>query len=247
MTRLIPCGIALPATLALLAGCDSPSDPADVESAVSVAAVKLAPDVCAFGQSFTLSVTNPYYPLTPGSWWLLEGAEDDTPLRVRIDVTSETEIVGGVTTRVLTETEWEYDEDAAEWELVEVSHNYFAMTPAGDVCYFGEAVDDYEDGEIVSHEGEWRADEAGFSPGLFMPVAPRPGMKYRMEGAPGIAEDEGKIVGSGPVTIGDREFRETVRLREYNPLDHEKGYKVFAAGVGTVIDAPLSLVEYQVQ
>jgi hypothetical protein len=73
-----------------------------------------------------------------------------------------------VTTRAMTEVEWA-DTDAdgeidADEELIEISRNYFAQTqtgPApGTVCYFGENVDIYEDGEIVSHEGAWRAEAA---------------------------------------------------------------------------------------
>lgn len=249
MAQRIPLGMALLCPLALLAGCDAAPEPLALDPVLgdAAAAQQLDVETCAFGQTFNLAVVNPYFPLTPGSYWILEGEDDGVPVRVRIDVTNDTEDVGGVTTRVLTETEWEYDEEAEEYELVEVSYNYFAMTSEGTVCYFGEAVDDYEDGEIISHEGEWRADEPGFWPGIFMPADPRPGMKFQMEGAPGIAEDEGKIVGSGKVVVSGWTFEETIRMREYNPLDEEKGYKVFAYGVGTVIDGPIVLVEYDVQ
>ena len=63
-----------------------------------------------------------------------------------------------------------------------------------DIYYFGEEVDIYEDSEVVSHEGAWRADEPGNHPGIFMPADPKPGMRFAMEGAPGVAEDEGRIV-----------------------------------------------------
>jgi hypothetical protein len=200
--------------------------------------------VCAFGQEFTLEPSNPYYPLEVGRSWLLEGEEDGTPLRVRIEILDRTETVGGVETRVLIETEWELDEDSGEYELLEVSSNYFAETLGGTVCYFGEAVAIYEDGEPVSNAGEWRADEPGNAPGIFMPSDPRPGMRYQMERAPGVAEDEGRIVAIGPVRVPAGYFTQTIRVREYNPLDEDKGYKVFGAGVGTLVDGPISLVAY---
>jgi hypothetical protein len=67
-----------------------------------------------------------------------------------------------VTTRVVEEIEWEDSIpfgtiDAGE-ALIERSLNYFAQTQDGTVCYFGEAVDIYENGVVVSHEGAWRAD-----------------------------------------------------------------------------------------
>jgi hypothetical protein len=148
-------------------------------------------------------------------------------------VLDEVEIVGGVTTRVVEEREWE------DGELLEVSRNYITAAEDGSICYFGEAVDVFENGTIT-HPGEWRADEPGFFPGILMPADPRPGMKFLMEGAPGIAEDHGMIVGSGPAAG----FRDTIRVRESNPLDGDKGFKVFARGVGIVVDGPLSLVSH---
>lgn len=240
------------AAFGLLTACDASQplplalDPATTASASARSPKMLGPEICAFDREFTLDPENPYYPLTPGSHWILEGEDEGTPVRLRIDVADETEDVGGVATRVVVETEWEYDDEDEEWDLIEVSTNYFAGTADGTVCYFGEAVDDYEDGEIVSHEGEWRADEPGHWAGVFMPFEPRPGMMFQMEGAPGIAEDQGKVVGIGPVAVPAGTFLVTIRLREYNRLDEEKDYKTFAAGVGTIIDGPLALVEYTV-
>jgi hypothetical protein len=246
--------LAVPFFLTIHA-CDGPL-PSAAESDAGVApaayghssaghAKKLGPETCALSQNFTLQVINPYYPLTVGSYWILEGEEDGESLRLRIDITDQTELVGDVTTRVLTETEWVIDE-SGEPELLEVSYNYFAMRPDGTVCYFGEAVDIYEDGELVSHEGEWRADSPDNRPGVFMPGDPRPGTSFQMEFAPGVAEDEARIVGIGPTTVPAGTFFDTIRFREYNPLDEEKGYKIFAAGVGTIVDGPLRLVEYVV-
>lgn len=197
------------------------------------ASKKLDVDRCAFGQTFTLDPGHPYYPLAVGDQWSLEGEEDGALVELQVTVLDEVEIVGGVTTRVVEEREWE------DGELLEVSRNYIAGAEDGTICYFGEAVDVFENGTIT-HPGEWRADAPGFFPGILMPAHPRPGMKFLMEGAPGIAQDQGTIVGIGP--IGG--FRETVRIRESNPLDGDKGFKVFARGVGIVVDGPLSLVSY---
>jgi hypothetical protein len=65
-----------------------------------------------------------------------------------------------------------------------------------------------------------------------------------MEGAPGIAEDEGPIVGTGPAQVQAGRFTETIRVREYNPLDRSRGFKVFAADVGLLVDGPVELVSY---
>lgn len=246
MGHTIRLAIGVVSVLAVLQGCDRPQplSPegaiATADPAMSQAAKKLDPALCALDRGgFTLNSTNPYFPLGVGSEWFLEGEEDDAFIEVQITVLDETEDVGGVTTRVVAEREWE------DGELLEISRNFFAEASDGTVCYFGEDVDIFEDGE-VSHEGAWRADGPGNAPGIIMPANPHPGMKFRMEIAPGIAEDEGKIVGIGPVDVPADRFTETIRVEESNPLEGDKDFKVYAKDVGIIIDGPLALVSYVV-
>ena len=134
--------------------------------------------------------------------------------------------------------------DPADPPFYNVSTNDFSAED-GSICYFGEAVDIHHPDGSVTHEGAWRADDGpGFAPGIMMPADPRVGDRFQMEVAPGIAEDEGRIVGTGGVTVPAGPFPETIRVREFNPLDADKGYKVFAHGVGLVIDAAVELTEY---
>lgn len=226
--------------LAATTGCDQPMAP-EIGAATSVHSAAnpriLSLELCALNRTdFTLESTNDYFPLGVGSEWTLRGEEEGSEIEAHITVLDETELVGQVLTRVVEEREWE------DGGLKEVSRNFFAATGEGAICYFGEDVDDYENGEIVSHEGVWRADLEGNFPGIFLPPDPRPGMTFQMEGASGVAEDMGKIVGIGPVKTPAGTFRETIRLQERNPLDGGMGFKVFAKGIGLVIDGPLSLV-----
>jgi hypothetical protein len=201
---------------------------------------RLDPELCAFNRGgFTLGSKNHYFPLAVGSWWLLEGKEDGTRIRARITVLDETTEVGGVLTRVVEEREWAGD------ALTEVSRNFFAEAPDGTVCYFGEDVDIYRNGQIAAHEGGWRADAPGNRPGIIMPADPRPGMIFQMEGAPGVAQDEGKVVRGRPVQVPAGSFTETIRVVESTPRGGGKDLKVFAKDVGIVVDGPLSLVGRQ--
>lgn len=236
LLRLIA-AIGLAASMACEQGPTGSIDRAAV--ALQAADKKLDVEVCAPGQGgFSIVSTNPFFPLDVGSQWTYEGEEDGEPLEVIISVLDQTRPIGGVTTRVVEEREFE------DGELVEVSWNYFVEAEDGTVCYHGEDVDEFDDGEIV-HEGAWCADEAGNAPGIIMPADPKPGMKYANEVAPGIAEDEAKIVGSGPVTVPFGRFTETIRIREFNPLDDEKGYKVYASGIGLIVDETLELVDFK--
>ena len=54
-------------------------------------------------------------------------------------------------------------------ELVERTADYFAQDGRGWVWYFGERVDDIENGKVVGHEGQWLAGKNGAKPGLLCP------------------------------------------------------------------------------
>jgi hypothetical protein len=199
---------------------------------------------------FTLPVTNPYFPLPVGREWAFVGKEQGQDLGLRVTVLDQTETLRfrglRVTTQVVREEEWEDTNangviDAGE-NLIEVSLNYFAQTQDGTVCYFGEAVDIYEGGEVVSHEGAWRADAQGNAPGIFMPASPQPGMTFQQEVAPGVAEDQATIVRTGTATLPDGTVAETITVRDFNPLDGSRGTKVYARGVGLIQDAKLNLI-----
>ena len=77
-------------------------------------------------------------------------------------------------------------------ELVERTADYFAQDGKGRVWYFGERVDDIENGKVVGHEGQWLAGKNGAKPGLFMPAKPRVGQVFEQERAPGVAEDRSR-------------------------------------------------------
>jgi hypothetical protein len=207
-----------------------------LEHAEAAAGPTLGAALCSAGQAgFTIASTNPYYPLGPvGRQWILTGEEEGEPIRLEITVLDRTRLIEGVTTRVIEERE------SIGGELFEVSWNYFAQAPGGTICYFGEDVDIYEESGI-SHAGAWCAGTGANEPGIFMPVDPLPGMKFPIEIAPGVAEDEGKIVGIGPVVVPFDRFTDAIRIREFNPLDGGKDYKIYAPGTGVIVDGPLAL------
>ena len=94
-----------------------------------------------------------------------------------------------------------WSKSAKRWtaRLEEVSRNYFASCwPSRDVYYFGEDVDIYKNGKVVSHESAWLAGQHGALPGIAMPEDGFiPGSRYYQEIAPGVALDraEHKRVG----------------------------------------------------
>lgn len=209
------------------------------DGSVAAKVVVLDPALCDPGQAgFSATASNPYFPIAVGKQWVYDGNEAGAAIHLVITVLNQRESVAGVSTRVVEERE------THDGVLVEESRNFFAQAANGTVCYFGEAVDIYEGGVIVSHEGSWRADGPGNAPGIIMPQDPQPGQMFKVELAPGVAEDEATIVSTGAVKVPAGTFPDVIKVRDFNPLDGGRGRKAFAAGVGLIVDGAVELVSY---
>jgi hypothetical protein len=190
--------------------------------------------------TFTLDIDNPYFPLPVGHRVVLEGEESGGHLLVRITVLDETETVAGVETRVVEEYE------AKKGQVVEISRNFFAQAQDGTVCYFGEDVDIYDgSGNVTSHSGAWRAGVGGNRPGIFMPPSLEVGQAFQQEIAPGIAEDQAKVIALGEtIEVPAGTFGQTVTMRDGSPLDGSTGEKVYASGIGLIVDGSARLTNF---
>jgi hypothetical protein len=185
---------------------------------------------------------NPYYiPLKHGYELLLRGEDDGETVTLLISVLWKTRRVAGVHCAIIREMEWTDD------ELTEISWNYFAISGkhAG-VFYFGEEVDIYEDGEVVSHDGAWLAGRDGAKAGLIMPGLPLVGSRYYQEVAPGIAEDRAEHLSVNEViTTPAGTFTDCLFVEESSPLEPGHfSYKYYAPGIGLVKDGPVELVAH---
>jgi hypothetical protein len=178
---------------------------------------------------FASTGENSYFILKPGYQVTLEGEEDDEILQLVTTVLNETKVVNGIETRVVEEKETEGG------NLVEISRNYFALCkPTNNAIYFGEDVDIYEDGEIISDEGGWLAGQNGSNAGMIMPGKVEVGLKYYQEIAPGVAED---------TPAGT--FDQVLKTEETNPLKpEEKEFKFYAPGIGLIQEEAIKLVDY---
>jgi hypothetical protein len=112
-----------------------------------------------------------------------------------------------------------------------------------DVYYFGEAVDMYKHGKIVSHEGSWESGVSGAKFGLALPGSANVGDKYYQEQA-ADAKDRIEIVSlEDSIVTPAGKFVHCLKTKETSPL--EPGvveYKIYAPGVGLVKDDSLKLV-----
>jgi hypothetical protein len=184
---------------------------------------------------------NPYFILEPGYTLYFTGREGSARVDLRIAVLAETMSVAGVETRVVEERE------TANGSLREVSRNYFAISRAtADVYYFGEEVDLYKHGKIVSHEGSWLAGQGTNRFGLAMPAAPRIGQRYYQEIAPKVAMDRAEVVSlTGTMKTPAGTFDRVLKIEETTPREPGvKEYKSYAPEIGLIRDGGLRLERY---
>jgi hypothetical protein len=191
--------------------------------------------------TFSSTGRNPFFILEPNYQLVLAGGEGNEAARVTITVLNETREVNGTETRVVEERE------TIGGELVEISRNFFAICEeTNSVFYFGEEVDDYENGAIISHEGAWLAGEGENRAGVIMPGTILFGSRYYQEIAPNVAVDRAEIIDMEEVIqTSAGEFSDTLITRETNP--REPGVaelKYYAAGIGLIQEEDLMLQQY---
>jgi len=189
---------------------------------------------------FSLTIDNPYFPVVVGQVSVFDGIEDGAQVHLETTVLDQTEVIAGVTTRVVEERQ------SQDGELVEDARNFFVQAPDGTVCYYGEDVDEFEGGVLTGHDSQWRAGIGGNLPGIIMPAHPAVGVEYDQESAPGVAQDHAKIIATGePLTVPAGMFNNTFRTEETTPL--EPGvveHKTYAPGVGIAVDNTIELTSY---
>ena len=180
---------------------------------------------------FTHVITNKYYTLKPGTKATYEKKTSKGITRVEIEATGETRKVMGVTSLVVRDREWLND------QLAEDTRDWVAQDKDGNVWYFGEAVDNYEDGKLVDHDGSWEAGVDGAQPGIVMLGSPKVGDSYRQEYYPGKAEDMGTVVAVGKkVTVRQGAFEDCVQIRDWSRIkEGEVEHKYFCAGPGLLV------------
>lgn len=191
--------------------------------------------------TFTPTGENPYFILKPGFVLTLEGEEDKELVNVVITVLDETFNIFGVTARVVEEVE------TIDGALAEISRNYFAICEeTNSVVYFGEDVDNYEDGEIVNNDGSWHAGEDNALPGLIMPGTVLLGARYFQEIAPEVALDRAEVTSIAPCEVLGGTVENCLETLETTPLEPgAKDIKRYAPGVGLIQDGPLALIGVQ--
>lgn len=178
-----------------------------------------------------------YFVLMPGYQIVL--ADKSTTLT--FTVLNETKTIGRVVTRVVEEKE------VSDGEVAEVARNFYAIDPqTGDVFHFGEAVDAYENGKIVGHDGSWLASQKGGKPGMLLPGKPKVGMKFYQEMVPGVIMDRAEVVSlSKTIKTPAGQFKNCLLTEGSSKLDPSAvEFRWYAPGIGLAQFETLKLVRY---
>ena len=179
--------------------------------------------------NFTHLVSNPYFPLVPGTTATFNEQHRGENRENKVAVTRETKIIMGVRCVVV------HDTVTLDGVLKEDTFDYFAQDRQGAVWCFGSNTKEAKPGGRVSTEGSWEAGVQGAQPGIMMPAHPAVGDRYRQEFQPDVAEDIGQIAAlDETVTVPGGTFKACVRTREWSMLESGTSRKWYAKGTGLV-------------
>ncbi len=177
---------------------------------------------------FVGEIDNKYFALKPGKKFTYKNSAGTE--RTEIVVTRETKKIMGVTTIVVRATEWK------NGVLKEDTRDWYAQDKNGNVWYFGEAVDNFENGKLKDHAGSWEAGVDGAKPGIIMLARPKVGETYREEYYAGRAEDMGTIMAlDKKVTTPAGIFDNCLKLKSWSQIERGSGYKYYCPAAGFLV------------
>lgn len=181
------------------------------------------------------TVTNPYFPLVPGTTYQYSGQTPDGLETSTLEVMATIRVVNGVDAAEV------HDQVYLDGELIEDTYDWYAQDGAGNVWYLGEDTKEIDNGHVVSREGTWEWGVRRALPGIIMAADPagQIGVAYRQEFKRGVAEDWGKVIAvNQTVTVTYGTFTGCIATEDWNDLEptapHER--KTYCPQVGQVLE-----------
>lgn len=188
--------------------------------------------------NFRTDITNPYWPMKPGTRWTYRNVEAGNPPQdIVVVVTSATKkLANGITARVVRDT------GRSQGQIVEDTVDWYAQDAEGNVWYMGEQTAEFENGKVVSRAGSWEAGKDGAMPGIMLPAQPQVGQKYRQEYKKGEAEDNGEVLASNHlVEVKAGRYQKALVTMDTSGVEKTAvEYKFYAPGVGPLLALDIS-------
>jgi hypothetical protein len=223
------------------AATDPPSPPAMDSPPASPSAPKLpmgADPVNLDPANFSADITNPYWPMKPGTRWIYRGIEEGEPAQdiVVVSTTTTKKLANGITARVVRDT------GRAEGQVIEDTQDYYAQDSDGNVWYMGEQTAEFEKGKVVSRAGSWEAGKDGAMPGVLIPAQPQVGQQYRQEYKKGEAEDNGQVLAmNNLVEVKAGQYKGALVTMDTSRIEPDVSeFKFYAPNVGPLLSLDIS-------
>lgn len=215
-------------------GCDMEDEDSQVldeSSEVVLKSKSFLPEFPGVG-AFVAGFSNEFVAFEIGKVFIYEGETEDGMETIKVTVTDATKEIMGVITTVVTDSAW------LDGELIEATDDWFAEDSDGNVWYFGEYSEEWEEGELVGTEGSWEAGVDEALPGILMPGQPQMGMKYQQEYYEDEAQDMAMVINlNKTVEIDYGSFEGCLETMEWTPLEPgEREHKFYKSGVGLVME-----------
>ena len=171
--------------------------------------------------AFVRTVTNPWFPLRPGTVLVYTGEKDGRRGNDIVTVTRSTKTIRGVRCTAVA------DRLYLHGRLAERTTDWYAQDEHGNVWYFGEETAELNAaGKVTSRDGTWQAGLDGAEAGVFMPAHPRIGLSFRQEFLKGHAEDHFEVI---------RLAGRSMLTKEWTPLEPGTlDHKRYVRGTGLV-------------
>jgi len=182
---------------------------------------------------FSAHVTNPWFPLRPGTVYVYRGVKDGKAARDVVTVTHRVRTIQGAPCAVVRDLLY------LNGKLEERTTDWYSQDRRGNVWYFGEATAELDTrGRVATTEGSWQAGRDGARAGIYMPAHPVPGRFGRQEFYKGQAEDHFEVTTRrASVSVPYTSSHRALLTKEWTPL--EPGvldHKYYVRGIGTVLE-----------
>jgi hypothetical protein len=190
---------------------------------ISLVAAAACASAHAARPAFVRNITNPWFPLKPGTVFVYSGEKDGKGGRDVVAVTHDTKVIRSVRCTAVS------DRLYLRGRLAERTTDWYAQDVHGNVWYYGEETAELNaDGKVTSREGTWQAGVHGAQPGIFMPAKPKLGQSFRQEYYKGQAEDHFAVI-----RVTSRELL----TKEWSPLEPGSlDHKLYRRGTGLVTE-----------
>jgi hypothetical protein len=181
------------------------------------------------------NIDNEWLPLVPGTQLIYEGVivedSEEIPHRIEFTVTDLTKKFDGTGTVVV------YVVDISDEQIIEAEIAFYAQDDDGNVWYFGEYPEEYEDGELIDNPS-WLHGQEDAMAGIKMWADPQLGTPPYFQGWGPEVEwtDYGQVDAKDEETCVEYECFDGVLIIAESSLEEVDVYqlKYYAAGVGNI-------------